>query len=81
MHLFQLLKYQSMTIGEIIKRRRKQQRLTQVDLANKANITQSSISQIENDISDNVTIGNLRKIAKALHCAVIDLLPEEDKQN
>lgn len=69
-----------MTIGEIINRRRKQQSLTQVDLANKSGLSQGQISQIESGVSDNVTIGNLRKIAKALHCAVTDLLPEEDKQ-
>lgn len=80
MNIFQLLKYQSMTIGEIINRRRKQQSMTQVDLANKADLSQGQISQIESGVSDNVTIGNLRKIAKALACAVTDLLPEEDKR-
>lgn len=41
-------------------------KLTQVELADKAKVAQSLISQIENDISDNVTVGNLRSIAKAL---------------
>jgi len=69
-----------MTIGEILKRRRKAMKLTQVELADKAKVAQSLISQIENDISDNVTVGNLRSIAKALGCSLIDLLPVSDKK-
>jgi transcriptional regulator with XRE-family HTH domain len=68
-----------MIIGEIIKRRRTALDMTQVELAEKAKITQAKISQIENGANDNVTIDVLRKLAKALNCALIDLLPEEDK--
>ncbi|MBL1265803.1 helix-turn-helix transcriptional regulator [Methylomicrobium sp. RS1] len=69
-----------MDIGDILRRRRKFIGLTQVELADKAKISQSLISQIEQGVSDNVTIGNLRGMAKALNCAVIDLLPESDKK-
>ena len=68
-----------MNIGEILKRRRTSMGLTQNELAEKAKIAQSQISQIENGVSDNTTIEMLRKLAKALNCAVVDLLPEEDK--
>ncbi|WP_236994379.1 helix-turn-helix domain-containing protein [Candidatus Methylomicrobium oryzae] len=71
---------QKMDIGDILRRRRKFIGLTQVELADKAKISQSLISQIEQGVSDNVTIGNLRGMAKALNCAVIDLLPESDKK-
>ena len=71
---------QKMTIGDIIKRRRKIANLTQVELAERAKISQSQISQIEQGISDNVTIGNLRNLALALKCTVIDLLPDSDKK-
>ena len=68
-----------MTIGDLIKQRRKALNMTQSELATKADIAQSSISQIENDVSGNVTIGNLRNVAKALSCSLVDLLLEEDK--
>ena len=53
--------------------------LTQNELAEKAKIAQSQISQIENGISDNTTIDMLRKLATALNCTVVDLLPDKDK--
>jgi transcriptional regulator with XRE-family HTH domain len=68
-----------MIIGEIIKRRRTALDMTQVELAEKAKITQAKISQIENGANDNVTIDVLRKLAKALNCVVVDLLPDKDK--
>ncbi|MBE0437961.1 MAG: helix-turn-helix transcriptional regulator [Methylomicrobium sp.] len=68
-----------MKIGEIIKRRRCALDLTQVELAQKAKLAQSKISQLESGVSDNVTIDNLRSIAKALNCALVDLLPDADK--
>ena len=69
-----------MIIGEIIKRRRTALDMTQVELAEKAKITQAKISQIENGANDNVTIDILRKLAKALNCALVDLLPDKDKR-
>jgi transcriptional regulator with XRE-family HTH domain len=72
---------QKMDIGDFLKRRRRQAGLTQEELAKKARMSQSQISQIERGISDNVTIWNLRSIAKALDCAVVDLLPESDKNS
>lgn len=68
-----------MKIGEIIKRKRCGLDITQVELAKSAKLSQAQISQIENGVSDNVTIDNLRSIAKALNCALVDLLPDADK--
>lgn len=80
MSIFSFLRLHFMTTGDLIKNRRKALNMTQTELADKANIAQSSISQIENDVSGNVTIGNLRSIAKALNCALVELLPEADKR-
>ena len=80
MRIFKSFRLLQMTIGEIIKRRRTALGLTQVELAKKAKVAQSQISQIESGVSDNVTLENMRNLAKALDCALIDLLPEEDKR-
>jgi transcriptional regulator with XRE-family HTH domain len=80
MRIFKSFRFLQMTIGDILKRRRKALGLTQVELADKANVAQSMISQIERGKSDNVTIGNLRSLADALDCAVVDLLTEKDKK-
>jgi transcriptional regulator with XRE-family HTH domain len=80
MRIFKSFRLLQMTIGVIIKRRRTALGLTQVELAKKAKVAQSQISQIESGVSDNVTLENMRNLAKALDCALIDLLPEEDKR-
>lgn len=80
MRIFKSFKLLQMTIGDLLKLRRKALGLTQIELANKANVAQSMISQIERGKSDNVTIGNLRSLAAALDCAVVDLLTEKDKK-
>jgi transcriptional regulator with XRE-family HTH domain len=80
MRTFKSFRLLQMTIGDLLKLRRKALRLTQIELANKANVAQSMISQIERGKSDNVTIGNLRSLAAALDCAVVDLLTEKDKK-
>jgi transcriptional regulator with XRE-family HTH domain len=80
MRIFKSFRLLQMTIGDLLKRRRKALGLTQVELADKANVAQSMISQIERGKSDNVTIGNLRSLAAALDCTVVDLLTENDKK-
>ncbi len=70
-----------MQIGDIVKRKRADLNLTQRDLEEKSGVTQSMISKVEGGNADNVSIGILRKLAKALNCSVIDLLPESDKKN
>lgn len=80
MRIFKSFRLLQMTIGDLLKLRRKALGLTQIELANKANVAQSMISQIERGKSDNVTIGNLRSLAAALDCTVVDLLTENDKK-
>ncbi|MFA6318288.1 MAG: helix-turn-helix transcriptional regulator [Elusimicrobiota bacterium] len=54
---------------------REKEGLTQAELARKLHTRQSNISRIERG-SQNLTIGTLRKIARALRCRIsIQLLP------
>jgi|GEM_PF-522206 len=69
-----------MQIGDIVKTKRAGLGLTQKDLSESSNVTQSMISKVEGKSADNVSIEILRKLAKALSCSVIDLLPESDKK-
>ena len=69
-----------MQIGSLLKNKRLDKGLTQKELADSSGVTQSMISKVEKGEFENVSIGILRKLAGALHCAVIDLLPESDKK-
>lgn len=69
-----------MGISGNIKRLRRGLNLTQAKLAEKSGVvTQAMISKIESG-EDNATIATLRGLAAALGCAVVDLLPDEDKR-
>jgi transcriptional regulator with XRE-family HTH domain len=68
-----------MRIGDILKRKRTALELTQEDLFNRSGVTQSMISKLEKGRTENVSVDVLRKLAKALNCLLVDLLPEEDK--
>lgn len=70
-----------MTIGIIVRARRKQLGWTQNELAEKAGVAQPLISRLESGRGGNITIDNLRSLALALGCSVIDLLPEQDRQS
>jgi transcriptional regulator with XRE-family HTH domain len=70
-----------MTIGSLVWTRRKRLGWTQEELAERAGIGQAHISRLESGKSDNITIDNLRRIARALGCSVVDLLPEEDRRS
>jgi len=69
-----------MQIGDILKRKRLDLGLTQQELEARSGVTQSMISKMEKGSADNVSIDILRKLAKALNCLLVDLLPEEDKR-
>lgn len=60
--------------GEKIKLLRKEQRLSQEELARKANISRATLSFIENGLSENVALGTLRKLANALNVSIKDFL-------
>jgi DNA-binding Xre family transcriptional regulator len=68
-----------MDIGDIVKQKRTALDWTQTALEEKSGVTQSMISKLESGEAENVSIGVLRKLAKALKCSLIDLLPEQDK--
>jgi len=68
-----------MQIGDIVKCRRLDLSLIQKELESRSGVTQSMISKIENGSAENVSIDVLRKLARALNCSLVDLLPETDK--
>lgn len=59
-----------MTIGEIIKRERKRQKISQMALSVKTGITQTSLSHVERGYNCRPHSENLAKIAKALDLPV-----------
>lgn len=69
-----------MHIGNIVKSRRLDCGLTQQELEDRSGVTQSMISKLEKGTAANISIEALRKLAKALDCCLVDLLPEEDKR-
>lgn len=72
-----------MTIGENIKKIRKEKRLTQKELAQRLNVSQANLAQYENG-KRNPKLATLQKIADALEVSVSDLLSssctQESKQ-
>jgi transcriptional regulator with XRE-family HTH domain len=67
-------------IADLLRHKRKQSGFLQLDLALRSGISQSMISRIESNSAENVSIEVLRKLAHALNCTLIDLLPDKDKQ-
>lgn len=67
-----------MQIGTILKNKRLALDMSQADIANRSGVTQGMISRLEGGYS-NISVETLRKLAKALNCVTIDLLPDEDK--
>lgn len=63
----------SENLARKIKRVRKEKKLTQIKLAEKAGIAQSFLSNIENDLQ-SPSLRNLKKISKALGVSLNDLL-------
>ena len=69
-----------MEIGSRIKKFRKQSHLTIKDLSEKVGVTQSYISQLEND-KVNPSLGTLKKIANALNLNMIDFFERDRNDN
>lgn len=65
------------TLAQNIKRLRKQLKLSQEELAKKANITYSTLIKIESGINKNPTIITLKKLAKVLKVSLDELVGEE----
>lgn len=67
-----------MPVSENLKRRRKQARLTQAQLAEKSGVSQQAISFIESE-RNTPSEGTLRLLAGALKCTVSELLDEKQQ--
>ena len=57
-----------MTLGEKVKRLRTERGLTQMELAERAGISQAIISRLEGKVRHNVNADVLKSLAKALGC-------------
>lgn len=66
-----------MSIGKRIKNLRKLNKLTQVELAKKANISRSYLADIEND-RYNASVDTLKSIANNLNVNLSDILEESN---
>lgn len=64
------------TTGEKLKRLRRGRALTQVQLADRAKMSQSTIAQIESGARPNPHPGTLGKLADALGVSPADLLED-----
>lgn len=69
-----------MTIGERIRKARKEAGLTQAQLAEILGISYVGVSQWESG-KRNPKFETLEKIASALHVQIVDLLPERSKED
>lgn len=62
-------------MGEKIKKRREELKMSQDELAEKAGISRQTVSAIETGKYENVMIGTLKAIARALSCELDFFLP------
>lgn len=62
--------------GKLIRRRREQLGLSQQEMAERLNMSQSTYSRIEQKDED-ITIRQLKTIAEVLEIQIADLLPDE----
>lgn len=65
-----------MSVAQKLKAKRKEKRLTQIQLAEISGVSQQAISFIESS-RNTPTEGTLRLLAKALNCPVSELLDDE----
>ena len=66
-------------IAEIIGSKLEQKGWSQCRLAAESGIGQPQISRILRRQSQSPNLATLRALARALNCATVDLLPDEDK--
>lgn len=58
--------------GQKIRQLREEKKMSQDELAKSSNVSRATISFIENGAADDVKLGTLRKLAKALQVAITD---------
>lgn len=68
-----------MTLGENIRIHRKNAKLTQMELAQKANISRSYLADVERD-RYNPSIDTIKALAAALNVPVTSLIDEDDEK-
>lgn len=68
-----------MSLGENIKKYRKAAKLTQLELAEKANLSRSYLADVEND-RYNPSLDTLKSIANALNVSIHSLMDESQKE-
>lgn len=56
---------------------RRKRKLNQAELSKLSSVPQPMISEIENEIVKNPTVGTLAKLARALRCTVDDLIDDD----
>lgn len=64
-----------MGLAQNLKKRRKDKKLTQVELAHKSGVSQQAISFIESE-RNTPSEGTLKLLAKALDCTIAELIGE-----
>ena len=65
------------SLGEKLKEKRINLRLTQQLLADLSGVSRSYIVEIEGEIHNNISISILCDLCKVLNCTPNDLIPEE----
>lgn len=65
------------SIGQNLKKYRRERRLSQVELSKLTGVSRSHISEIESDKYKNITIDVLCKLCRGLSLTPNDLIPEE----
>ena len=60
-----------------VKKYRQREKMSQMQLSVKADVSQSVIADIETGVAKNPTVGTVLKLAKALNCTVEELVQED----
>lgn len=60
-----------------VKKYRQREKMSQMQLSVKADVSQSVIADIETGVAKNPTVGTALKLAKALNCTVEELVQED----
>jgi|APFre7841882724_1041349.scaffolds.fasta_scaffold340710_1 transcriptional regulator with XRE-family HTH domain len=69
-----------MDIAEILAKKLEEKGWSQNRLAQKSGVTQVQVNRIVRGLTVNVQLETLRALARALDCATVDLLPDQDKR-
>lgn len=62
----------------LVRKKREEMKMTQEELANKSNVSRTTISQIENNLLNNIESKTMFKLATALNCDIGDIFFKEN---